>query len=248
VSVPPRLLVVQHQPDAGLGRLREPLAAVSGLDVRRPYAGEELPADLAGLAGLVVLGGEMGALDDDSAPWLPQTRELLAAAVDQHLPALGICLGAQLLAAATGGGVARGDAGLEVGVGAIRLLPTAEPDPLVGDRPAGTVLRVLHDHADAVTRLPPAAVPLAVGERYRHQVFRLGSAAWGVQYHPEVSAQGFARWMRDECDAVLRHGRDPHRLLRDAAAVEADLADLARWHADRFAAVVTGSMRLTVKQ
>jgi len=94
---------VQHEADAGLGRLQPAIEAVAQLDLRRPDLGDALPATPAGYAGVVVLGGSMGATDDDVAPWLPATRRLLAAAVEAALPTLGLCLGAQLLAVATGG-------------------------------------------------------------------------------------------------------------------------------------------------
>src|SRR5262249_4530354 len=122
----PEVLVIEHEDGAGLGRMTGPLAAAARLDVRRPDRGDPLPDDLAvtGHAGLIVLGGEMGAMDDDVAPWLPATRALLAQAVRIGLPALGVCLGGQLLAAACGGRVERGESGLEVGLTA--LTPTLE--------------------------------------------------------------------------------------------------------------------------
>src|SRR5690606_30143798 len=78
------VLVVQHEEDAGPGRLAPVLGAAARLDVRRPDRGEPLPGDLAGHVGLVVLGGSMGATDDDVAPWLPATRRLLAAGVSDR--------------------------------------------------------------------------------------------------------------------------------------------------------------------
>jgi GMP synthase (glutamine-hydrolysing) len=109
----PLIAVVVHEDHAGLGRLSD---FGCRLDVRRPDRGDPLPADLTGHDGLVVLGGSMAAWEDDVAPWLPATRRLLAEGVERGLPTLGVCLGAQLLALATGGRVERGGAGLEVGL------------------------------------------------------------------------------------------------------------------------------------
>lgn len=239
MSERPRVLVVEHQADGALGRLEQPLRERTRLDLRRPYAGAELPAGLDGIAGLVVLGGAMGAEQDDRAPWLGRTRQLLRDAVAAGVPTLGICLGAQLLAVAAGGAVERGSAGPEIGLERVRVLPATAGDQLFGQCPVGAELAVLHDHQDAVTRLPAGAVLLADGGRYRYQAFRLGPAAWGVQYHPEVTAAGFAGWIEEQRAELQSRGQDPDALLRQAAAAEADLAGLAAWHAQRFLGLLT---------
>src|SRR5690242_19196725 len=101
-----RILVVENDSTAPLARLGDWLTdAGAELELRRAQEGDPLPAGLDGYAGLVVMGGYMSALADDVAPWLPQLRRLLAEAVSAELPVLGVCLGAQLLAAATGGRV-----------------------------------------------------------------------------------------------------------------------------------------------
>src|SRR5437763_3626340 len=98
-----RALIVQHTPSEGLGWLQEWLPAV-GVHVHpiHPYLGHRVPPSVEGDA-LIVLGGPMGAYDDDVAPWLPSVRSLLNTAVDDGVPTLGICLGAHLLAVAGGG-------------------------------------------------------------------------------------------------------------------------------------------------
>jgi GMP synthase (glutamine-hydrolysing) len=228
------VLVVEHEPGAGLDLMAAPLtdgAARAGarIDVVRPYLGASLPQDAQGLAGLVVLGGEMGALDDDDAPWLPATRALLASAVRASTPTLGICLGAQLLGAATGGRVERGAAGLEVGLAAVSPLPAAARDPylsaVLGAEPGP--YDVLQYHRDVVAQLPPDAELLVTGDQYPHQAFRVGAAAWGVQYHPEVSAGGFASWMTSAApeDAAAARAAGAGIAARPDRAGRQDLAD-----------------------
>src|SRR5881398_3580159 len=114
-----RALIVQHAAHEGLGWLQEWLPA-HGVDVHpiHPYLGHRVPPSVEGDA-LVVLGGPMAAGDDEVAPWLAATRGLLGNAVDDGVPTLGICLGAQLLAVAAGGAVAGGDAGPELGYGTV---------------------------------------------------------------------------------------------------------------------------------
>src|SRR3954452_16414720 len=95
-----RALIVQHTPTEGLGWLQEWLPD-AGVHVHQihPYLGHRVPASVEGDA-LVVLGGPMGAMEDERAPWLPSVRALLSPSVACGVPTLGICVGAQRLAAA----------------------------------------------------------------------------------------------------------------------------------------------------
>ena len=220
-----RALVVQHTAHEGLGNLLEWLPA-AGLDVHpiHPYLGHRVPPSVEGDA-LIVLGGPMGANDDNDAPWLPATRSLLATAIDDGVPTLGICLGAQLLAVAAGGEVARGGNGPELGLDEV-VVPTG--DALLE---AGT-LPVVQWHYDAVTQLPDGAELLASSAAYRVQAFRVGEVAWGLQFHVEAGADMVRDWARsDSADAALA---DPvqfaeERLMTAGTAI-----------INRFARVITG--------
>jgi GMP synthase-like glutamine amidotransferase len=188
-----RILVLEHDPSDPLLRLGEWLAAVSTeIDVRRLHLGDALPDTLDGYQAVISLGGEMGALDDDIAPWLPATRELLATAVRTRTPTLGICLGSQLLAAATGGTVRVGRDGPEVGAYLTAKRDAADNDPLFGDLPMTP--DVMQYHYDVVELLPPGAVLLLSSQGYPHQAWRLGPAAWGLQFHIEPTAAVMREW------------------------------------------------------
>jgi GMP synthase-like glutamine amidotransferase len=121
---------------------------------------------------------------------LHHERVLMKAAVDAGLPVLGVCLGAQQLAAALGGVVAAG-AEPEVGVGEVHLGSAARHDPVLG--PAGSPLACMHWHADTFT-LPDGAVLLASSDAYPHQAFRFGQRAYGFQFHVEVTASLVGHW------------------------------------------------------
>lgn len=164
----------------------------------RAFAGED-PGPASGLDGLLVLGGRMSA-HAEQEPGLVATRVLLAAAVAADVPTLGICLGAQLLAVATGGRVhIAAPPGCEAGVVDLRWRPEAAGDPLLGAvaRAAGaqesrsTPMPTLH--ADAIVDLPRGATWLASSRTYPYQAFRVGSA-WGVQFHPEAAPGTMRRW------------------------------------------------------
>ncbi|SDQ04123.1 type 1 glutamine amidotransferase [Quadrisphaera sp. DSM 44207] len=221
------MLVVQHEDGCPLGRLALPGAAV---DLRRPYRGDPLPARPADHDALVVLGGRVAAWEDDAAPWLPATRRLLAAAVADGAAVLGICLGAQLLALATGGRVERGGAGPEVGVLPVTAAPGADGDPLVGG--LGPSWRAPQAHGDAVSALPPDAVLLAASAAYPVQAFRLGHRAWGVQYHPEVTPRVYGEWLAGHGRDLAVRGTDAAAELAGMRRRDGELGALARGHGE----------------
>jgi GMP synthase (glutamine-hydrolysing) len=228
-----RALVVQHTPSEGLGWLQEWLPD-AGVHVHpiHPYLGHRVPPSVEGDA-LVVLGGPMGAMDDDRAPWLPAVRSLIATAVDDGVPTLGICLGAQMLAAAAGGEVVRSPAGPEIGVGTV--------DVAVGDEvlAAGSI-PVVQWHYDEVSRLPDGAVLLGSSDRYRVQAFRVGDVAWGVQFHIEATVPMIAEWSAAEVEELKSLGRTPEEVVGAVADAEGVLAEAGAGIARRFAAVITG--------
>jgi GMP synthase (glutamine-hydrolysing) len=157
----------------------------------RPFQGDRVP-EVVEADGLLVLGGDMGAGDDADHPWLADVRALMRNAVAAEVPTLGICLGGQLLAAATGGAVARGAAGMEAGVVEVVPRAAAEHDELMARLPWPLLQGSMH--RDAITSLPRNAVWLAASSAYRHQAFRVGRRAWGVQFHPELSPARYRRW------------------------------------------------------
>ena len=110
-----RLLVVQHEPSAPPGLLT-PAAAATGVELQVVEApGQPVPTTLDGADGLVVLGGVMDADETDAYPHLARTMDLVRDAAARSVPTLGICLGAQLAAAALGGRAYPGPAGEELG-------------------------------------------------------------------------------------------------------------------------------------
>jgi GMP synthase (glutamine-hydrolysing) len=237
-----RLLVIQNADDDPVGRLGDWLTAAGlTLDVRDPSAGGTLPDDTNGYAGLLVLGGGMSAADDALAPWLPDVRALLREAVAQELPTLGICLGAQLLAAANGGTVARNPAGPEFGAQLIAKRGVASNDPLLGPLPITP--DVIQWHVDAITVLPPGALQLASSPGCDVQAFRLGRLAWGLQFHIETTPEVVRAWAATDARAL--EGYDVDGILRRAEAVHDDLVEVWQPFAAAFADIVRdpGSVR-----
>ncbi|HMJ78625.1 MAG TPA: type 1 glutamine amidotransferase [Iamia sp.] len=227
----PTALVVQHLEPEGPVLIGEALHA-AGVEVVvvRPDRGEPVPASVDGLDGLVVMGGPMSARGDDGFPSRRAELALLGAAVEAEVPTLGVCLGAQLLAVAGGGEVEAGPE-LEVGWGTVVLSDAAAGDPLLAG--IGPEVPVLHWHGETFT-LPAGAVLLASSARYPHQAFRLGPAAWGLQFHLEVDAAAVARFVA----AFGAEADDPEQILEDADAWLARSADAQRTVLARFADLV----------
>ena len=237
--------MIENDPTSGLGHFAEWLSGGGlVLEVIRPYLGEALPTDLSGFAAFVVLGGDQHAYvtadGEPGAPWFDATEKLLRLAVRERTPTLGICLGAQLLATAQSGTVEPSTSGPELGPGLVAKRDAAEADPLFGPMPM--LPDVIQWHYDEITELPLGAVLLATSVRYPVQAFRLGTAAWGVQFHPENDLPTLTDWVNSNGPELDRLGIDGTELLARAAALQDDLFEV--WHpfATRFAALAQGEL------
>jgi GMP synthase-like glutamine amidotransferase len=151
--------------------------------------GEPLP-DGHDFAAVVAMGGPMSANDEDDLPWLRAEKAFIAEAVRAGTPFFGACLGAQLLAASLGAEVTTGPAP-EVGLLPVFLTEAADDDPLFAGLPRE--LLTLQWHGDTFA-LPEGAVLLASSPAYPNQAFRFGHAAYGIQFHLELSREMAAEW------------------------------------------------------
>ena len=200
----PVVTILQHEalaPPALVGRFLS--EAGLRLDVRRLDLGDQVPSGLSGSDALVVLGGDMNVGEEADYPFLLSERELLSEALSSGVPTLGICLGAQQLATAAGGGVTR-RAALGLGWHAIAV---QRDDALVDSLDRQTLVFQWRQYA---CRLPAHAELIASGEG-DPQIFRVGAAAWGVQFHPEVTLEVLTSWIDDDPRSVERvapGGRD----------------------------------------
>ncbi|HEX6500653.1 MAG TPA: type 1 glutamine amidotransferase [Micromonosporaceae bacterium] len=244
-------LVIENDPTDDARRLGDWLTD-AGLYLRvvRPHRGEPLPETLDGYAGLVVLGGEQSAYPtvdgEPGAPWFPALEGLLRKAVRHKVATLAVCLGAQLLATAHGGTVARSAEGPEIGPRLVARRDAAEKDPVWAEVPFAP--DVLQWHLDEITELPYGATLLAASPRYPHQAFRLGDRAWGVQFHIECDTAMVAGWAANSLDLLDELGYEPDELVAAVDAVMGDIEEVWRPFAGRFAAVVRGELEPGVRQ
>jgi len=151
-------------------------------------AGEALP-DWQAFDVVIAMGGPMGAYEDTAYPWLAPERALLSAAASAGTACIGVCLGAQLLAASIGGRAYPGPAP-EIGVLQVELTAPGRADPVTSALPPS--FPVLQWHGDTFD-LPPDAVVLASSAAYPRQVYRWRNAL-GVQFHAEVTAAMARTW------------------------------------------------------
>ncbi|MEA2330883.1 MAG: hypothetical protein QOH58_1021 [Thermoleophilaceae bacterium] len=185
------LLVLQHIACEPPAAFEDELRA-RGLDLVRVELdeGQALP-DWRDFAATIVMGGPMGAYEDDAHPWLAEEKRSIRAAAQAGHPVWGVCLGAQLLAAALGAAVYPGHAP-EVGLLPVELTPAAADDPVFGGAPAA--FPTLQWHGDTFD-LPAGATLLASSPEYPNQAFAYGRA-YGLQFHLEVSPELAVEWGR----------------------------------------------------
>ncbi|MEX0652518.1 MAG: type 1 glutamine amidotransferase [Phycisphaeraceae bacterium] len=217
------ILVFQHHRFESAARLGDILRDEGHhLNVLRLDEGDPFPPDLDDVDGIISLGGPMNVEDQNDHPWITEELALLKDAHAAGLPMVGICLGAQLIAAALDGKVQAMPAA-EMGWHTIKLAFPGTIDPIYAGIPWQHMQ--FHLHGQEVTELPAAATPLAGSKVCKNQAFKAGLKAYGFQYHFEYNksqlraaidgheawigqAQGDIQTMRSEVDTyydLYRH-------------------------------------------
>ena len=210
-----KIYVLQHHPVENLGNIAD---ALEGAALAWQYVhvneGQSVPASMKGAGGLVVLGGTMSVSQTERYPWLRDEMRLIEDAMKLNLPVLGVCLGAQILAAALGANVERNPNGKEIGWHPIRLSDSAKDDRLMRDLPA--TVTPFHWHGD-IFDLPPGAVSLASSDKTPCQAFRMGDKAYGFQFHFEVTQDGVAAMSDAFAKELIRENIPADRMIAQAA-------------------------------
>lgn len=186
-------VIVQNDPHCPPGGCAMLLDSLGHLYSCLAGYGEVPFPDLAEVTGIIVLGGEMGVHETGRFPHLLRVSSFMARALEAGTPLLGICLGGQLLAKLAGGAVRSPSAHGEKGVCQVTLNQEGRADPLFAGVPSPFVTFQLHN--DSFTP-PPGATLLAGSTACPAQAFRLGSNAYGLQFHPEVDRAIVSDWGR----------------------------------------------------
>lgn len=225
-----RALIVRHVPFEGIAGFREPVEA-AGYELERiDVADPEFSRTNFNAPDLLILmGGPMGVYERDAHPWIDCEIDRLASRISLGLPTLGVCLGAQMIAAAMAAEVHAGPV-KEVGFGPVTLHDTAADSPLrhIADVP------MLHWHGDTFP-LPAGAELLASTDAYRNQAFRRGPEILALQFHAEMGQDPrFEQWLDGSDDYVAQAGLTIAELRAQhdrhgGDAVTAGRAMIAEW-------------------
>jgi GMP synthase (glutamine-hydrolysing) len=217
------IIVFQHADSERPGRLGLTLRdRAFRLDVRRPDRGDPFPVDYDGVEGVISLGGPQSLCAGRPEPWLSREAEYLRGAHERGLPVVGVCFGAQLLAAALGGEVARMEGGPEAGFAEVSILPAGQTDTILSG--IAWASAQFHLHEDEVKTPPAGAVVLASSARCRVQAFRVGMRSYGFQYHPECDRE-----------MVLALSAENRTMLGRASLTVEEVARQCERHYERYA-------------
>ncbi|MBI5599649.1 MAG: gamma-glutamyl-gamma-aminobutyrate hydrolase family protein [Deltaproteobacteria bacterium] len=210
-------VIIQHVAHEGPGILGDFLER-NGFIVRRVrvYRGEAVPRDVAENSILIVLGGPMGAYEDDKYPFLKDELRLIGSALKSGVPTLGVCLGSQLMARAAGARVYPGGK-KEIGWYTLRLTAEGARDRLFLGLPSEFM--VFQWHGDTFD-LPPGAALLASSDIYPNQLFRVGKRAYAFQFHLEVTEKMIGEWLTVNDDEIkgLKGAVNPAAVKKETGA------------------------------
>jgi GMP synthase (glutamine-hydrolysing) len=222
------VLVFQHDPFEDLGSFAEVLAKQdTAYRVIRLFHGEMPAENWDEIRALIVLGGPLGVDEEDKFPFLRWEKRIIRAAIDEAVPMVGVCLGAQLIAAALGAKIFHG-AVKEIGWSPVAITPYGQVDSLLGYLPESAT--VFQWHSDGF-ELPNGATHLASSIHYPTQAFRFGKFIYGLQFHLEVTPRMIERWIDERSkDIALAPYVLPDKILADTQ----NYAPVLKYYGERF--------------
>jgi GMP synthase-like glutamine amidotransferase len=226
-----RALAIVHQQDAGPGVFADEMRS-RGVELEEwgmSRRGEAPPREIAAYDAILTFGGAMHADQEDKHPWLRFEKDFLAAIVEDEVPILAVCLGAQLLAEAAEGAAHRASEP-EIGWHRVEVTPEGEDDPLLGPLAPDFSAFMWHSYEFAA---PPGASVLA-RSAICDQAYRVGERAWGIQFHAEVTPASAFRWIEKEREGDEASASDPDALRQETERRIDDWNRLGRELCGRF--------------
>ena len=178
-------------------------SGLTGKDVSvvEVFDNDRLPNN-GSFSGVILTGSHSMVTDQDD--WINKTTEWVSYIFEKQIPFLGICFGHQILARAAGGISGFHPKGREIGTVELSVHPESKYDHLFRDLPASFLAHVTH--LQTVLRLPENADVLASNDFEPHHAFRVGTCAWGVQFHPEFSSDIMRAYIDEQRDTLVKEG------------------------------------------
>lgn len=221
-------LIIRHVPHEGIAGYRDPIEAAGYSLDRIDVLDPAFPTiDLTQPDLLIMMGGPMGVYEQDQYPWIGCQLRRLSRRLESGAPTLGVCFGAQMMAAALGARVYAGPV-KEVGFRRLKQVKAGSPLDHLADVP------VLHWHGDTFDR-PDNVELLASSDAYEHQAFRRGDNILALQFHAEMGLDPrFEEWLRQWPEAPAEAGSSVEQMRDDHStygpnAVEAGRRMIADW-------------------
>lgn len=177
-------------------------------------SGDKLPKLKKDFRAVICLGGPMNVYEEEKYRFLKEEDIFLRRVVEDEVPFLGICLGAQLIAKATGARVKKNPE-KEIGWYKIVLNDHGLKDDLFKDFPE--VFNVFQWHGDTFG-IPSGGKRLAFSECCQNQALKYGSNIYGIQFHVEVTKTMIAQWAdayKGELDSLKGIVSDKQKMLED---------------------------------
>ena len=194
-----RIHCFQHVPFEGLGNIEDWISAKRHSLSSTRFYNKEVPPNLDDIDWLIVMGGPMGAYDENVYPWLAAEKRFIGQAINRGLKVLGICLGAQLIAAALGAKVYP-NAHKEIGWFPINITEEGHTSALFRGLPAEIL--VFHWHGDTFD-LPSGAKHLAETIACKNQAFSYKNHVLALQFHLDVKKDNIEEWMQNGTNELV---------------------------------------------
>jgi len=222
---PMAIVILAHSSDCPADLLMDSLRHHGQrLRVIQLNAGGVVPADLDDVHGVISLGGPQTVHLND-APWMSAEKTFLKMAHDANVPVLGLCLGAQLLAAALGGET-QAMKQSELGWQTVKLNHIGREDALFAGHPWSGLKMCWH--SDEISKLPAGGQVLAASAACGVQAFSVGLRSYGIQYHPEWNRASILKQINGSTAKFESAGIDVNALRLQTESMAADQERLGR--------------------
>lgn len=168
---------------------------------------------LENIAGIIVTGS--GAMVTEKLDWSEATISWLKQLLDKDIPILGICYGHQLLAKALGGTVDWNPNGRQIGQVNVSLISGMQNDSLFTSlaNSNSNCLKFIATHQQSVTHLPDSVTVLGSTSLDPNHAFRYESHIWGLQFHPEFTANIIKGYIQARSNDLINEGLNPKKLM-----------------------------------